>query len=576
MKALQHLRILFATLTFLACLAIFLDFTGLTHAWLGWIAKIQLVPAIFAFNIIGLFVLLVLTLIFGRIYCSIICPLGIFQDLFSSFRGKKRKYAFWEHTKKLRIVRYSILSVFIILLIAEVMAIATVIEPYSAFGRMATSLFAPVYDAINNILAQVAESRDSYAFYSVDVWIKGTSSLILAIVTFIGLVAAGIATGRGYCNTICPIGTLLGLLSKCSLFKIKLDQNKCKSCGKCAAKCKAHCIDFKNKTVDHERCVVCFNCLGTCKLNGVTYTPSLANMCFKKSKTIEEQKIIESSKSHDNHDVTDNDELTSKSIENKDANTENIENKDANTENIENKDTNAENIENKDQISETSDTAMSSKPSTSSSRRQFLGTAATATAGLLLCPSQLHATPASDFADVTRKTPHPRETLIIPPGAGYLNHFTHHCTGCMLCVRACPNKVLRISDDSRLKFIQPTLSFERGYCRPTCNTCGSVCPTAAIEPITLAQKSSTQIGRAIWNKDVCISATEGAHCRACARACPNGAITFIPSTTPNGKKCKIPVVDLERCIGCGACEYVCPTRPLAAIHIEGNMQHREI
>lgn len=555
MKVLKTVRILFATLMFLACLAIFLDFTGLMQAWLGWVAQIQFVPAILGLNVVVFIVLMALTFVFGRLYCSIICPLGIFQDLFASFRGKKRKYKFWKQTKTLRIVRYGFLGLFILCLAAGLMSIVAILEPYSTFGCIVTSILSPAYDAINNVLADIAASHESYAFYSVDIWIRGTSALVLAIITSVGLAIAAIFTGRGYCNTVCPVGTVLGLVSKFSLFKIKIDEKTCKSCGQCTAKCKAHCIDFKNKTVDHELCVVCFNCLGTCKLNGITYTPSLANMCLKKSQNAAHEKDVKC------------DESPSKDEENIDMD----KSAESNTEVSQNVTS-----ENQTDIPSKTESEPESNDDKVHERRQFMTAAATASAGLLLSPALACAAPESDLAKVTRKDPHPRESLIIPPGAKSFPAFKRRCTGCQLCVRACHNKVLRISDDSRLQFLQPTLSFERGYCRPTCNDCSKVCPTGALTPISLAQKSSTQIGRAIWNKDICLSATQGAHCRTCGRACPNGAISFVVSTTPAGKKCKVPAVDLERCIGCGACEYVCPARPLAAIHVEGNMQHREI
>ncbi len=566
------LRIVLATLMFVACLAIFLDFTGLMHAWLGWVAQIQFVPAVLALNIVVLAILLVMTLVFGRIYCSVICPLGIFQDLFSGLRGKKRKYAFWKQTKTIRIVRYGFLGLFVVLLATGIMSIASIIEPYSAFGRMAVSILTPLYDTLNNVLANIAATHESYAVYSVDVWLRGTSSLVLAIVTFVGLAAAGILTGRGYCNTICPVGTILGLVSKFSLFKVKMDTSKCVGCGKCAAKCKAHCIDVQNKSIDHERCIACMNCLGTCKLNGITYTPSLANMCLKKSENPESH-----AESCDN---------STKPDEENNINHENIENDKNHAEDhsaetaSENENNPIENnsAENTSKPDHTMEEAQDTETQeTVSSRRQFMTAAATATAGALLCPALAHAQEVEgNLAQVSRKDIHPRETLIVPPGAGSIPRFKRHCTGCQLCVRACHNKVLRISDDSRLQFMQPMLSFERGYCRPTCHDCSTVCPTGAIQPITIEQKSSLQIGRAIWNKDICLSATKGEHCRACSRACPNGAISFVVSTTPSGKKCKVPAVNSERCIGCGACEYVCPARPLAAIHVEGNMQHHEI
>ena len=81
--------------------------------------------------------------------------------------------------------------------------------------------------------------------------------------------------GRTWCNTICPVGTVLGLLSRFSLFKVRIDSDRCNGCGLCATKCKAACINSKEHAVDYSRCVDCFDCLGACKQKALVYNPSL-------------------------------------------------------------------------------------------------------------------------------------------------------------------------------------------------------------------------------------------------------------------------------------------------------------
>lgn len=151
-----------------------------------------------------------------------------------------------------------------------------------------------------------------------------------------------------------------------------------------------------------------------------------------------------------------------------------------------------------------------------------------------------------------------------------LDAFEARCTGCQLCVSACPNQVLR-SFDNGLGMLQPSLSFERGYCRVNCVSCSTVCPAGAIRPVSVAEKSAIQIGRAIINPELCIVTKDNVQCTACARNCPPGIIKLVGEGPV-----KKPAVDAERCTGCGACEYVCPTRPLAAIRVDGNLQHRRI
>ena len=159
---LRKIRLTVAIIFFIALLLLFLDFTGSIHAWMGWTAKIQFMPAVMALNVTVVAILLVLTLIFGRIYCSVICPMGIFQDIAAWFgkRAKKNRYSF---SPAISWLRYTVLGIFVIALIAGIGSLAALLEPYSAFGRIASNLFAPVYAGINNLLAYIAERAESYA-----------------------------------------------------------------------------------------------------------------------------------------------------------------------------------------------------------------------------------------------------------------------------------------------------------------------------------------------------------------------------------------------------------------------------
>lgn len=168
-----------------------------------------------------------------------------------------------------------------------------------------------------------------------------------------------------------------------------------------------------------------------------------------------------------------------------------------------------------------------------------------------------------------------RNTPLTPAGSLSARNMTLHCTACQLCVSACPNGVLRPSS-GLMTLMQPEMSYERGYCRPECTKCSEVCPAGAIRPITAADKSAIQIGHAVWVKKNCIPLTDGVACGNYARHCPVGAIQMIPSDPEIEDSPKIPVVNTERCIGCGACENLCPARPFSAIYVEGHVMHRTV
>lgn len=183
---LRKIRLAAALLFFTMITLLFLDFTGTVHGWFGWMAKIQFLPAVLALNVGVVIALVLLTLLLGRVYCSVICPLGVFQDIISWVSGKVKKNRF-RYSPALSWLRYGVLAVFVVALVAGVVSLAALIAPYSAYGRIVSNLLTPLYQWGNNVLALWAERVDSYAFYSVDVWMKGLSTFAVAVGTVIVL-----------------------------------------------------------------------------------------------------------------------------------------------------------------------------------------------------------------------------------------------------------------------------------------------------------------------------------------------------------------------------------------------------
>ena len=244
---LKKIRTALAAVVLTLITLLFLDMTGVLHHRLGWLAKIQFLPALLALNVGVIIALVLLTLLFGRIYCSVICPLGILQDVLARFNRKKNRF---RHSGEKRWLRYGVLLIFVVAFVAGVNSLVALLAPYSSFGRIAQTLFQPVWIAANNVLAGISEHYGSYAFYSREVWVRSLPTLIIAAVTLVLLVVLAWRGGRTYCNTICPVGTLLSFLARFSWLKIHFDEDKCKKCGKCERNCKASCIDFKNMKVD--------------------------------------------------------------------------------------------------------------------------------------------------------------------------------------------------------------------------------------------------------------------------------------------------------------------------------------
>ena len=498
---LRKIRIILAAVMFIGITWLFLDFTGTAHHLVGWMPKIQLLEALLASSVLIVVALTILTLIFGRMYCSVICPLGIMMDIFG-WLGKKAKKNRYTFSKEVKWLRYPMLVVFLVAHLAGLAVVVQLLAPYSTFGLIATNLLQPIYQTGNNVLAYFAEQMDSYAFYHSEVWLRSVASLVIAIVMLIVIAVLAWRNGRTWCNTICPVGTLLSLISRFSLLKIHFDTEKCRNCSFCSKNCKAACIDYKTHTVDASRCVVCGNCIESCKFGALKYARKTS--------------------------------ITSTTS----------------------------------QTSQTSETSPEN-----GGRRAFLISSALLTTAALA--QQKDKIMDGGLADIEDKVAPERQTPLTPPGSLSAQNMAQKCTGCQLCISECPNQVLRPSDDW-LHLMQPVMSYERGYCRPECNRCSEVCPAGAIQPIQKEDKASTQLGHAVWIKKNCIPLTDGVECGNCARHCPSGAIEMVPSDPDDEESPYVPAVNEARCIGCGACEYLCPARPFSAIYVEGHEVHKEI
>lgn len=470
--SLKYLRMALAVLCLLAAVVLFADFTGYAAAHWAWLAKIQAVPALLALNLGALALLVVLTLVFGRLYCSVICPLGILQDVLAWLRRvcgskKKKRLGFYGYKAPLTAWRYGFLVLFAALVAASALAFlpvsyAGMLDPYSSFGRMAGQSVVPLWRVCADALAQWQAGRGVYLFEAVPSPVVMLSLGVgaVAALSFAVVLIFAVRTGRGYCNTVCPVGTLLGLLSRYSLLRPVIDTDKCNRCGSCGRRCKAACIDTKKHEIDLSRCVVCLDCINNCSRGAISY--GLRRRVPARDGEAQRPVMAEG------------------------------------------------------------------KPD--AARRAFLaGGAIVAGAAVAAAADKLTDGGLAPLKDKKRRR---SATPAVPPGAVSLRHFRSHCTACQLCVSRCPNEVLRpsLSPDG---FMQPVMVFTSGFCRPECTSCGEVCPTGAIMPVDAAGKSAVKIGTACVDASICISAAYGQSCGNCARHCPAGAIVMVKGDNGN-------------------------------------------
>ena len=558
---LRILRIIAALVLFLGITLYFVDFAGFLPTQFSWLERIQLVPALKSHSWIIIGCLLGATILLGRLYCSTLCPLGVLQDVINAVSKRIHAKKKFEYKKPVPFIRLVVLLLFLMGYLAlfvglisksavgtckrissYVSWVSLLFDPYSIYGRIACNVFKPIYQSGNNLYWYVCKLCGIKEVAGLPVYYVNAIPLSLAAVgVALGfLIVIGYLAwrnGRTYCNTICPVGAFLGLLSRISIFRVWIDKSKCGSCGLCARECKSSCIDSKGKVVDNSRCVDCFDCLSACHKDAIHY-----GICFgSKGKLITE-------------------------IENKSEKT----------------------------------AEQSTAESVDGARREFVG-ALIGVTGLTVAAQALPSSAAEEESAATAaaeeaasapaakagvvpegedpemfftgKTPYVRKTPIAPPGAKSIGHLNAHCTACHLCVAKCPTNILKpaTSEYGVKGFMQPHLDFARGFCNYDCTICGDVCPNHAIVPLTIEQKHKVQMGRVVFIEDNCVVKVKENSCGACSEHCPTQAVSMVPYK--NGLT--IPHVNPDICVGCGGCESICPVRPFRAIYVEGNEKQHD-
>ena len=151
-----------------------------------------------------------------------------------------------------------------------------------------------------------------------------------------------------------------------------------------------------------------------------------------------------------------------------------------------------------------------------------------------------------------------------PPASAQKEIFNSLCIRCGNCIKACPTRIIlhHTGTENLTAWMTPEVSFSHGgYCLENCNLCGTVCPSGAISPFTLEAKKELFMGSIEIGLDKCLL-TERTECDRCKAVCSYKAIEIIPASQPLTMK---PVVDLGKCVGCGACAAVCPPETIKMV-----------
>ena len=517
---LRIIRIVLSVAILILISAAFLELSGSAwHHRIHPLLHLQFIPSLLTF--IGMFgvaglgflVILVLTLFFGRIYCSSLCPLGTLMDIVIYIRRKIKRPRFRFHKARNKL-RYLILAGILLSLVTGGLWLIDVLDPFSIFGKIINALGRPVFTMTNNLTVTVLNWFGVYSIYHTDQRFIILPALFFATLMLLIIVVLSVFAGRLYCNTICPVGSLLGLLSRVSFFRVRISKSKCNTCGICGSKCKAECIDMKIHEVDTGRCIGCFDCLNVCKSDAISYRfgfPRAVSFHANPGKDQPSFSLITTTGGRRQFVATTTGLIL--------------------------------------MLTGAGDLAGMAKGVQKRNR----------SSGKALPPFKW-TTGLNDSLPVT------------PPGSLSIKHFTDYCIACHQCVSVCPSNVLIPSflEYGWAGVLQPRLDFMRSYCNYNCTLCSEVCPSGAILPVTVREKKTIQLGRSILLPGLCVVYIKNQDCGACSERCPTKACHMVPWHGLSG-----PEIDNTLCIGCGACQHSCPTVPDKAIFVMGHEIHKQ-
>lgn len=237
-----------------------------------WIAHVQIIPAALAFSLVWVLFWFMLTLIFGRVYCSTLCPIGTLMDIFSRLarRGSgSRPYRYYPPQPRLRLAAFFVVLAAVF---AELTVIVSLADPSQVYDRIALNIEKPLILAAHNVISEAGEFSGWWELPPVRVAVSSFLGLLVAAVTLVLVAWVAWRKGRYICNTVCPVGSALGFISRYSVLHFDIDTDLCTHCRRCEHVCKSSCINLDDHVVDGSRCVTCFNCVAECPVGAIRYT----------------------------------------------------------------------------------------------------------------------------------------------------------------------------------------------------------------------------------------------------------------------------------------------------------------
>jgi len=435
-------------------------------------------------------VILVPTFFLGRFFCGWICPLGSLNQFLGGIRsepGRRKILIATNRYKKWQVTKYFLLIAGLLAALCRINMLGW-IDPFSLLVRSAGLSILPA-----------AASKKYYVVYQPHYWLS-----ILLCAAFLALLAMNLRVTRFWCRALCPLGALLGIASRWSIFGLHKDAATCNRCNRCLIACQGGDDPIGGVPWRKAECHLCLNCVEACPHG------SLQFRFFREAQT----------------------------------------------------------------------------PS------EIAGTSLTRRNALIAVVAGLAAFPLLRATTVVAKKR--RERLLRPPGALGEADFLSRCIRCGECMRVCPNDSLQpaFTEAGLDGFWSPVVTPKIGYCEPSCVLCSEVCPTGAIQRLTLHRKgwvpgegglaTPLRLGTAVYDREICLPWAKATDCVVCVEWCPVAPKAIYAEDAKvvdvEGKQrmLKQPHVDLSRCVGCGACEFACPLQYQPGILVTNSGETRSI
>jgi polyferredoxin len=464
-----------------------------------------------------------LTIVFGRAFCGWICPFGTLHHVLSflwpgpALKGARRIAS--NRTKSWQVGKYYGLLA-ILAAAAAGSAIGGLLDPLCVMVRGFGLGVLPVLQYLGvRGLEGVAERGGQLGQRASDGaldWLGGhvwtpeqayfhQTWLVVAVV--VAIAALNRVVPRFWCRALCPLGALLGLMSRFALFGMEKDHAKCTDCNLCVSHCQG--ADSPEGGVKHrqDECHMCFNCEAACPEDVIKFRFFPGRRSVQKQPDLERRKAV-----------------------------------------------------------------------------------ASLAAGAAMIPSARIA----NWPDKAYSA-----QVIRPPGAVPEREFLERCIRCAECMKVCPNNALHPAffEAGPEGLWTPILIPRIGYCEHSCVLCGQVCPTGAIQKIEEKHKLGigvppVRIGTAMFDRGRCLPWAMATPCTVCEEFCPTspkaiwveevevprrGAVSEAGQEPhPELIRVKRPHVDPALCIGCGACEKVCPVVDKPAVYVTSAGESRSL